>query len=250
MNVRVLITVVILLAASSAPCFAQFDWCWDMDYFRATAAGGTIHIVHENAFYNCCQDYFDFNIVQDGFNVRIEETEVNPQCMCFCCFDIPVDVGPVGPGLYHVEFFWRDMEHGPQHAHFDVDVPDGGPLPDPLREDIQVPPPPCQPNPPADVDATPQAPGGLMLRSGYPNPARGQVTLVYEVAREGRVRVEVFGAGGQRVRSLIDSEVSPGSHMAIWDGKDDAGQRVAAGAYYCRLITTGGSAERRVIIVR
>ena len=49
------------------------------------------------------------------------------------------------------------------------------------------------------------------------------------------MRLSVFNAAGQRVRLLVDEHQTAGLYLQPWDGRDDAGQQVASGAYLYRL---------------
>lgn len=73
------------------------------------------------------------------------------------------------------------------------------------------------------------------LLPNYPNPFREATTITYEVARPGRVLLEVFDVQGRCVRVLVARELPAGMHRITWDGTDDAGMPVAAGTYLYRL---------------
>jgi flagellar hook assembly protein FlgD len=65
----------------------------------------------------------------------------------------------------------------------------------------------------------------------------------------GEYRVEIFDAAGRRVRTHADRADRPGLHDWRWDGLDDVGRGVPAGAYFCRVSAGGVSSEERVIVV-
>jgi flagellar hook assembly protein FlgD len=68
-------------------------------------------------------------------------------------------------------------------------------------------------------------------------------------ARE-RVRLDVFGVRGARIRTLADGVFEPGAHQITWDGRDPIGQRVRPGTYFVRLETPSGRLVRQIIRVR
>lgn len=49
------------------------------------------------------------------------------------------------------------------------------------------------------------------------------------------MRLVIYNVLGERVRVLVDAEKTASTHTAIWNGRNDAGLRVAAGAYLYRL---------------
>jgi flagellar hook assembly protein FlgD len=77
-----------------------------------------------------------------------------------------------------------------------------------------------------------------------PNPFNPSTRIAFEVQAENGhteqpVRVTVYDAHGRLVRRLVDGGVVPGEHSVTWDGRNDAGRRVASGQYYYRLTIAG-----------
>ncbi len=83
-----------------------------------------------------------------------------------------------------------------------------------------------------------------------PNPARNEVVLSYELEHNSAVEVRVFDINGRLVRELVTHEQTAGSHSVEWDGSDDRGLSVAAGAYLLELRTENGSATERIVLTR
>jgi serine protease len=113
------------------------------------------------------------------------------------------------------------------------------------------------------LDAALRAAKGLRGQSGQaaargivetrllsPNPARGEASISYRTARTGHVRVRVFDVRGALVRSLDDRDAPAGEQRVRWDGRDDAGARVATGIYLFRIETSDGVATRKVALLR
>src|SRR6185436_2648969 len=78
-------------------------------------------------------------------------------------------------------------------------------------------------------------PATLALAPPRPNPSAGPMTMRFAIPAAGaegaRVRLVMIGIDGRRVRMLVDGAFPPGFHEAAWDGRDDAGHRVAGGVY-------------------
>lgn len=87
----------------------------------------------------------------------------------------------------------------------------------------------------------------FFLHPGAPNPARGPSRITFALPRAGQVRLSVYGLRGERVRTLVDGGRPAGLQSVTWDGRDDAGREVGAGAYFCRLEGFGQSAVQRVV---
>lgn len=88
------------------------------------------------------------------------------------------------------------------------------------------------------------------LLPASPNPARGASRLAFTLPRAGEVRLEVYGLQGQRVRTLARGAFGAGLHTLAWDGRDDDGRIVPAGAYFVRLEGLGRRASQRVVWMR
>ena len=96
-------------------------------------------------------------------------------------------------------------------------------------------------------DSTPTS---FALNQNFPNPFNAQTLIQYELPLAGPVQLGVFNAAGQRVRSLVDGHQAVGLYLQPWDGRDDAGQPVASGAYLYRLETSGFVQARMMMLVR
>jgi len=83
------------------------------------------------------------------------------------------------------------------------------------------------------------------LMGNYPNPFNPTTTIAYEVAREGRVVIEVFNSKGQKVGTLVNGVHNAGVHRVVWDG---AG--VGSGVYFCKMVCGGYVGVRKMVVVK
>ena len=65
-----------------------------------------------------------------------------------------------------------------------------------------------------------------------------------------RVTLKIFNTRGALVRTLVDSERSPGTHTAFWDGTDSAGRRVPSGVYFYRINAGDFSKTRKMVLLK
>jgi PKD repeat protein len=94
------------------------------------------------------------------------------------------------------------------------------------------------------------APNGLTLHPGRPNPFAGSTAIAFSLGRPGRVTVGVYTVSGRRVATLFDGRMEAGRHAVPWDGADATGLRVPPGAYLCRVTGAGHDAAERCVLVR
>jgi len=78
-------------------------------------------------------------------------------------------------------------------------------------------------------------PYGFELHQNYPNPFNPATTIQYSLPERSQVRIEVFNLLGQKVQTLVDTEMSAGSYTVSWDGTDGSGKPVATGVYLYRF---------------
>jgi hypothetical protein len=97
----------------------------------------------------------------------------------------------------------------------------------------------------AEIAAAAPGTGGLRLAGGRPNPFRERTTVSFTLARDSEVRLTVHDAAGRRIRTLVDGSRAAGDGATDWDGRDDSGQRVAAGVYFVRLEAAEGETVSR-----
>lgn len=112
---------------------------------------------------------------------------------------------------------------------------------------------------------TGESPNGLIplrynLRQNYPNPFNPSTTISFDIpdvagtsipGAEGerqRVTLAIYDLRGRRVRTLIDSNLEPGSHMVVWNGKNDEGSELSSGIYLYSLRFGEQSYIRKMIV--
>ncbi len=64
------------------------------------------------------------------------------------------------------------------------------------------------------------------------------------------VRLAVYNVQGQLVRTLVDGALPPGRREFVWNGMDDAGRPVAAGAYFARCESDAGSGTQKLVLMK
>ncbi len=96
------------------------------------------------------------------------------------------------------------------------------------------------------VDETGLPPGGLLRLEAVGLPGTRQ-SIRFHLPDPGPASLRMFDVAGRCVRVLVEENLPTGDHQVPWDGANDAGRRVAAGAYLCRLEAGGLHATCRVV---
>jgi hypothetical protein len=106
------------------------------------------------------------------------------------------------------------------------------------------------------VAGSPVAVGGTLAPSTspvleplQPNPTNGWGLVRFVLPRDQTAQVAVYDAAGRRVRMLGDGPFAAGQSQLLWDGRDDAGRRLPAGVYVCRLRTAQGNRSQKLLLL-
>ncbi len=88
------------------------------------------------------------------------------------------------------------------------------------------------------------------LFQNQPNPFSPETRIEYELPRPGHVKLDIFGASGRLIRTLVDKDLAAGKHNTRWDGRDPEGRTVAGGIYFYSLDAPGIEESRQMILLR
>ena len=91
------------------------------------------------------------------------------------------------------------------------------------------------------------------LSQNYPNPFNPTTTIDFDIGfldgLNQDIRFSVYNIRGQEVRTLMETQMQPGSYSIIWNGLDDQGKQVSSGLYFARLMTGKGYAKTVKMLV-
>jgi hypothetical protein len=103
------------------------------------------------------------------------------------------------------------------------------------------------------IEPDTSVPGGepvLALRQNVPNPFNPLTRIAYTLPDRARAELLIYDAAGRMVRRLVDADLPAGDHTSVWDGRTDAGEAAASGAYFYRLMADGRELARKMILLR
>ncbi len=98
-------------------------------------------------------------------------------------------------------------------------------------------------------------PEGDLLLQNYPNPFNPETWIPYQLAKDSPVSVSIYDRTGVLIRTMSLGMQSAGfynsrARAAYWDGRNDAGERVASGLYFYQLRTPTFHQTRRLVITK
>ncbi len=148
-------------------------------------------------------------------------------------------------GFWHTAVFSGDSNEVPPVA-LDFGVPDpvivpaddgGGYGNKPIRPRIEP--------------TTSNLPLAPALYEGIPNPFNPSTLIRYDVPSPGgAVAIGIYDVSGRLVRALVQAEETPGEKSVIWDGRDNGGEDVSSGVYFCRMTLGSFLQTRKFVLLR
>jgi cytoskeletal protein CcmA (bactofilin family) len=74
-----------------------------------------------------------------------------------------------------------------------------------------------------------------VLEQNYPNPFNPSTEISFQLPVASEVKLVIYSVTGQVVRELVNGELPAGRHTLSWNGRNRAGELMAAGVYLYRL---------------
>jgi len=109
------------------------------------------------------------------------------------------------------------------------------------------------------TDTSPSQPFSFRLSQNYPNPFNAVTHLLMSIPAGNMgyrdrlplmTTVEIYNVSGQKVRSLLRARLNAGEYRLIWDGRDDKGQPVGSGIYFCRVVVESFRQTTKMVLLR
>jgi hypothetical protein len=95
-----------------------------------------------------------------------------------------------------------------------------------------------------------QVPAVTKLVGAFPNPARDQASIRFQLSSAGRVGLRVRDVSGRVVADLIDGNCQPGFYEVTWDATDNRRRLLPKGVYFTELAAPNYSERRKIVLVR
>ncbi|MDD5528914.1 MAG: T9SS type A sorting domain-containing protein [bacterium] len=87
------------------------------------------------------------------------------------------------------------------------------------------------------------------LNSVTPNPITTKTTISYMLAENSKVNVTIYDISGKLVKTLSNEAQSSGMKTLDWNVKDNNGNKVSSGMYFCKLNVNGKAISTKSLIV-
>jgi hypothetical protein len=96
---------------------------------------------------------------------------------------------------------------------------------------------------------------GWYLGQCYPNPFNPETWIPYRLAEDADVVIKVYTSAGQLIRTLSLGHKPAGFYTArdkaaYWDGRNEAGEQVSSGTYFCTIQAGDFAATKKMVVAR
>jgi YVTN family beta-propeller protein len=88
------------------------------------------------------------------------------------------------------------------------------------------------------------------LDQNVPNPFNPTTTIKYAIASDENVNLTVYDVAGRQIRTLVNERQRADVHRVVWDGVNDAGERVASGVYFYRLAAGKFTQTKKMLLLK
>ena len=93
------------------------------------------------------------------------------------------------------------------------------------------------------------SPSMFILYQNYPNPFNAGTVITYELKKTTFINLTVYDLMGKEVVNLVNKEQTAGNYKVNWNGKNNLGEEVSSGIYFCQLNTGFSSRAQKMILI-
>ena len=85
----------------------------------------------------------------------------------------------------------------------------------------------------------------ITLHSNYPNPFNPGTMLSFSIGKTSKVKLDIFDINGRNISSLVNKNLSRGSHQYYWDAS-----KKSSGVYFVSLMIDGINKTQKIMLMK
>jgi hypothetical protein len=93
-------------------------------------------------------------------------------------------------------------------------------------------------------------PGEFKLSNNYPNPFNPSTTIAFNLDKAGHTTISIYSVNGQLQRTVVSKQMTAGSHVVTFDGRDDVGNMLASGVYFYKLQSGQKITTKKMVLIK
>jgi len=88
------------------------------------------------------------------------------------------------------------------------------------------------------------------VAQNYPNPFNLETQFSLSLPAESKVSFVIYNIAGQRVKTLVNDQMSAGTHTINWDGTNENGNVVSSGIYFYKVVAGDIVTTKKMILMK
>jgi len=93
-------------------------------------------------------------------------------------------------------------------------------------------------------------PARSALLGNYPNPFNPTTTIKFALSEDSYVSLDIYNIKGERVRTLVQENLTAQYHSILWNGLDSSGKQVSSGIYFYKMKAGKFVSNRKMILLK
>ena len=95
-----------------------------------------------------------------------------------------------------------------------------------------------------------EQPEGLSLKQNYPNPFNPSTTIEFSLDINDNIELIIYDIRGEKIKTLVSDFILSGSHIVVWDGRNNNGFSVPSGVYIASLELSNAIFSKKLTLIR
>lgn len=100
------------------------------------------------------------------------------------------------------------------------------------------------------VEIDSRVPEKFEVSQNFPNPFNPSTAIKYSLPVSVPVSMMIYDVNGKKVAELVNNKQNAGTYSVTWNGKNDRGNLVSSGIYYCRIIAGDFVKTNKMILMK
>ena len=101
-----------------------------------------------------------------------------------------------------------------------------------------------------DVSSNEVIPAKFEVFQNFPNPFNPTTTISYSIPTGSFVSLKIYDILGREVKTLVNTEQTPGVYNTVWNGDNNFGNKVASGIYIYRVVAGSKIQSKKMILMK
>lgn len=95
------------------------------------------------------------------------------------------------------------------------------------------------------IENNPNIADEFKLEQNYPNPFNPVTTIKYSISENSFVRLSIYNAKGEEIKSLVNQQQGNGTYQVHWDASD-----FSSGIYFYKIVTSHHSQTKKMLLLK